>query len=166
MTDTSKKKLNLFDYIFLILCIILFIIFSIIFSVPLIFPIKESISCVNKNCEIKDYSFLYTTVSRYNLSDVHLGIQTDFRPASILLTPISKCSYSILYKAEDDIDKLTSQDNVVTKHVSSQMLVWLGIEIYLLLQIYLVWRKVFRKEKFTKYIIIAIMLRLLYILII
>ena len=148
------KKINVYDYILPIIIIILII-------VPLIIPIKESISCVNKNCKIKDYSILATTTNHYNLSNITLDtkISRSYRYSSISLTPISKCSYSNLDKAEDDKYKLNNQDNVVSKHASISTLGFLGLGIFLL------WA-FFYEKKYTKYILIALFVRLLYILIV
>lgn len=154
MKDTSNMKFTVYDYIFYIFIISLLL-------VALIIPIKESISCVNKNCKIKDYSILATTTNYYNLSDITLEtrISRSYRSGRISLIPISKCSYSSLGKAEDDMYKLKNQDNVVSKHISISTLGCLGILIFLF------WI-VLSKKKFTKYIIIALSIRLLYLLIV
>ena len=136
--------------VFLILCIL-----------PFVTPIKETISCKNSNCHVKDYSILYTNTKFYDLSNITLEtrINRTYRYGRISLLPISKCNYSSIGKAENDMFMLEQKKDVVLKHASISDIAFLTLILFLFYVF-------FEKKKFFKYGLFAVLARTIYILLI
>ena len=154
MDNSSDTKYNSFDYILLLF-------FAVILLIALFVPIKETISCKNGNCNVRDYSIVMTTNKSYDLSNITLEIEVNRTPraGNISLSPISGCSYSGMGKAEDDMYRLNKGSDVVLKHASISDLAFLVIAL-------LLFCGCLPNKKFTKYFILSLVIRLAYLLLI
>ena len=165
----NKKE---YDFKFLAIVIALFLI-------PLLLPTKETMSCNNRFCSIKDYSILITYNRSYDLNkhssnilyisnrrkdvDYYLADGVSKIGPSFYLHPISKCDYYSYDRASRDKYMLENYENVYLQHISKNQMILFIITYAIAFYCLYFNKKLF---KYYMYFLLLLSLRLIYILII
>lgn len=125
-------------------------------------PLKETISCENRKCTIKDYSVLRTYTSFFDLSNAKLKIRHQRSRGfdDIELLPVSKCGYSSVSKAENDKYILERNDNAVLKHACIGGIFSAAVFLFLFLLVCTM------ASKYCLFLAAAVVIRFLYILLV
>lgn len=155
--------------------IIAFIVFFvIILGFAILAPFKDTITCDNNTCRVRTYSLLMTQNAYYDLSQTKLHIyrrivrggNKGLPHGEIYISPITKCPYFTLNKAEKERELIENNDYIVLKHIGiwNIFLFFLCFFVYLILPLKLYLP--FTKKKYVKYLMQAVLIRFLYILIV
>lgn len=160
----ENRKITTIDIIALILLLGLLMFLSLI-------PFKETISCNNNNCHVRDYSILKTNNANFDLShiklyiDQHIMHSVKFSHSEFFIKPISECPYINVERVEKDKEMIESTDNIVLKHISG---LYIFTFLFILFYTFFYYKYLFTytQKKYVKYLMWAVLIRLLYILII